>query len=128
MPTRRISGTRDTLSIDSGSEITYLGSTAADQSGGSNIRGFRINPSTTGDVTVTLDNTYGVNKLEIFQESSYTGSSAPTGYKTVANIAKDGKNKGVVGITVTNAALDYIVLVTLEGGSECTYGGSVVLP
>ena len=127
MATRTIEGTLDTQSVDAGSEITYLGSTAAANPGEA-IRGFRINPGSTGDIKVTLDRSSSINTMEIFQEDSYSAGSAPAGYKKFTNIAKDGKGKGAVGFTVTNAAKDYIVLLKLDGYSEVSYSGSVVVP
>jgi hypothetical protein len=119
MATRTIKGTLDTFSVSGGTEITYLGTTSAATSGGINIRGFRVNPGSTGDIIV---------KLEIFQEDSYTAGSAPTGYTKFSNIAKSGKGKGAVAVTVTNAAKDYVVLLELDGYSEVKYTGSVVVP
>ena len=127
MATRTIEATLDSFSVDAGSEITYLGATAAGNPGES-IRGFRINPGSTGDITVTLDKTNSVNTVEIFQEDEYGTGSAPTGYSKYANIAKDGKGKGVVGVTVTNAAKNYVVLLNLDGYSEVSYNGTVVVP
>lgn len=127
MATRTIEGTLDTQSVDAGTEITYLGSTAANNPGEA-IRGFRVNPGGTGDIKVTLDRTSGVNSLEIFQEDAYSTGSAPTGYKKFFNIAQAGKGKGAVGVTVTNASKDYIVLLKLDGYSEVSYSGSVVVP
>jgi len=127
MATRTIQGTLDTLSIDSGSEITYLGATAAGNPGEA-IRGFRVNPGGTGDIKVTLDRTNAIGTMEIFQEDDHSAGSAPTGYKKFANIVKDGKGKGVVGVTVTNAAKNYVVLLTLDGYSSVSYNGSVVVP
>ena len=127
MATRTIEGTLDTQSVDAGSEITYLGSTAASNPGEA-IRGFRVNPGSTGDIKVTLDRSSAINTMEIFQEDAYTAGSAPTGYSKFSNIARDGKGKGVVGVTVTNAAKDYIVLLKLDGYSEVSYSGSVVVP
>ena len=127
MATRTIEATLDSFSVDAGSEITYLGATAAGNPGEA-IRGFRINPGSTGDITVTLDKTNAVNTVEIFQEDEYGTGSAPTGYSKYANIAKDGKGKGVVGVTVTNAAKNYVVLLNLDGYSEVSYNGTVVVP
>jgi len=127
MATRTIEGTLDTQSVDTGSEITYLGSTAANNPGEA-VRGFRINPGGTGDIKVTLDRTSGVNSLEIFQEDAYSTGSAPTGYKKFFNIAQAGKGKGAVGVTVTNASKDYVVLLKLDGYSEVSYSGNVVVP
>lgn len=127
MATRTIDGTLDTQSVDAGTEITYLGSTAANNPGEA-VRGFRINPGGTGDIKVTLDRTSGVNSLEIFQEDAYSTGSAPTGYKKFFNIAQAGKGKGAVGVTVTNASKDYVVLLKLDGYSEVSYSGSVVVP
>jgi len=128
MATRTIKGTLDTFSVSGGSEITYLGSTSAASSGGINIRGFRVNPSSTGDIIVTLNSSVGVNTMEIFQEDAYTAGSAPTGYTKFSNIVKSGKGKGAVAVTVTNAAKDYVVLLDLDGYSEVQYTGSVVVP
>jgi hypothetical protein len=128
MATRIIKGTLDTFQVDSGSEVTYLGNTAAGSTGGLNIRGFRVNPATTGDIVVTLEGTSGINTMEIFQEDDYSAGSAPSGYTRFSNIAKSGKGGGAVGITVTNAAKDYVVLLTLDGYSEVKYSGTVVVP
>jgi len=128
MATRIIKGTLDTFQVDSGSEVTYVGNTSAGSTGGLNIRGFRVNPSTTGDIVVTLDNTSGVNTVEIFQEDDYSAGAAPTGYTKFSNIAKAGKGGGAVGVTVTNATKNYIVLLTLDGYSEVQYVGTVVVP
>ena len=127
MATRTIEGTLDTQSVDAGSEITYLGSTAANNPGES-VRGFRVNPGGTGDIKVTLDRSSSINTMEIFQEDAYTAGSAPNGYSIFANIARDGKGKVVVGVTVTNAAKNYIVLLKLDGYSSVSYSGSVVVP
>lgn len=128
MATRTIKGTLDTFSVSGGSEITYLGSTSAASSGGINIRGFRVNPSSTGDIIVTLNSSVGVNTMEIFQEDAYTAGSAPTGYTKFSNIVKSGKGKGAVAVTVSNATKDYVVLLELDGYSEVQYTGSVVVP
>ena len=128
MATRTIKGTLDTFQVDSGSEVTYLGNTSAGSTGGLNIRAFRVNPGTTGDIIVKLDKTSGVNTMEIFQEDAYTAGAAPTGYTKYSNIVKTGSGKGAVAVTVTNAAKDYVVLLTLDGYSEVSYTGSVVVP
>lgn len=128
MATRTIKGTLDTFQVDSGSDVTYLGNTAAGSTGGLNIRGFRVNPGTTGDIIVKLDKTSGINTMEIFQEDAYTAGNAPTGYTKYSNIVKNGSGKGAVAVTVTNAAKDYVVLLTLDGYSEVSYTGSVVVP
>ena len=128
MATRTIKGTLDTFSVSGGSEITYLGPTAASSTGGINIRGFRVNPGSTGDIIVTIDRSVGVDSIEIFQEDAYLTGTAPTGYLKFNNIVKNGKGKGVVAVTVTNAAKDYVVLLTLDGYSEVSYNGSVVVP
>jgi len=128
MPTRTIKGTLDNFSVDAGSEVTYQGTTSASATPGLNIRGFRVNPASTGSLIVKLDNSSGVNTMEIFQEDVYNGSTAPAGYKTYANIAKDGRSKGAVAVTVTDATKNYIVLLELDGYSEVSYTGSVVVP
>ena len=128
MATRTFSGTLDTFEKDSAaSELTYLGPTST-SNGGEAVRAFRINPAGTGNHIVNIDRSNSVISVEIFQEDSYTAGSAPTGYSKFSNIARDGKGKGVVGVTVTNAAKDYIVLLKLDGYSEVSYSGSVVVP
>jgi uncharacterized protein YuzE len=128
MATRTIKGTLDTFQVDSGADVTYLGNTSAGSTGGLNIRAFRVNPGTTGDIIVKLDKTSGVNTMEIFQEDAYTAGAAPTGYTKYSNIVKNGSGKGAVAVTVTNASKDYVVLLTLDGYSEVSYTGSVVVP
>lgn len=128
MAIRTIKGTLDTFTVDAGSEITYLGNTTAGSTGGLDFRAFRVNPGTTGNIIVKLDHSVGVTTVEIFQEDSYTSGSAPTGYLKFANIAKDGKSKGVVGVTVTDASKNYVVLLNLDGYSEVAYNGSVDVP
>lgn len=127
MATRTIEGTLDTLSVDAGTEITYLGATAAGNSGEA-LRGFRVNPGSTGDIVVTIDRSSGIDNMEIFQEDDFAGGNAPTGYTKYANIVKDGKGKGVVAVTVSNAGKDYVVLLRTDGYSEVSYNGSVVVP
>ena len=128
MATRIIKGTLDTFSVDAGTEVVYLGNTSASSSGGINIRGFRVNPTSTGDIIVTIDRSSGVETIEIFQEDAYLTSDAPTGYLKFNNIFKNGKGKGVVAVTVTDTAKDYVVILTLDGYSEVSYTGSVVVP
>lgn len=128
MATRTIKGTLDTFQVDSGSDVTYLGNTSAGSTGGLNIRAFRVNPGTTGDIIVKLDKTSGVTTMEIYQEDSYTASNAPTGYLKFNNIAKNGSGKGAVAVTVTDASKNYVVLLNLDGYSEVSYTGSVVVP
>ena len=126
MATRTISGTLDTLESD-GAEITYVGSTdACDRS--ENIRGFRVNPGGTGNIIVTLDRSTGIKSMEIFQEDVYAGSSAPSGYTGFSNIEQNGKGKGAVAMTVSNAAKDYLVILKTNGYSEVTFGGTVDVP
>jgi multidrug efflux pump subunit AcrA (membrane-fusion protein) len=128
MATRTIKGTLDTFQVDAGSEITYLGNTSAGSTGGLNIRAFRVNPGSTGDIKVTLTVTSGIDTMEIFQEDSYTAGSAPSGYSKFSNIVQAGKGKGAVGVTVTDASKNYVVLLRLDGYSEVQYTGSVVVP
>jgi hypothetical protein len=128
MATRTITGTLDTFTVNAGSDVTYLGNTAAGSTGGLEIRGFRVNPGSTGDIIVKLDRSVGITTMEIFQEDAYTAGNAPTGYKKFANIVKDGKGKGVVGVTVTDASKNYVVLLNLDGYSEVSYNGSVDVP
>jgi hypothetical protein len=128
MATRTIKGTLDTFQVDAGSEITYLGNTTASNTGGTNIRGFRVDPGTTGDIIVKIASSSGVNAIQIFQEDDYSAGAAPTGYKKFSNIAKNGKNKGAIAVTVTDASKNYVVLMTLDGYSEVSYTGSVDVP
>ena len=126
MATRTISGTLDTLESD-GAEITYVGSTdACDRS--ENIRGFRVNPGSTGDIIIKIDRSTGVKSVEIFQEDDYAGSSAPSGDTGCSNIEQSGKGKGACAMTVTNAAKDYLVILKTDGYSEVTFGGTVDVP
>ena len=100
MATRTIEATLDTFSVDAGSEVTYLGPAAGNK--GDTVRGFRVNPSSTGDIKITLDRSEGVNTMQIFQEDAFSTGSAPNGYQKFFDIAKAGKGKGAVGVTVTN--------------------------
>ena len=127
MATRTIEGTLDTFSVDAGSDVTYLGATSSGNTGEA-IRAFRVNPGGTGNIIVKLDRSSGINTMKVFQEDDYNGSSAPSGYKVFSNIAKDGKEKGAVGVAVTNAAKNYVVVLDLDGYSEVSYSGSVVVP
>ena len=127
MPVRTIQGTLDTFSVNAGSEITYEGPTSAGDKG-LNIRAFKVNPGSTGDIIVKIDRSSGVNTVEIFQEDAYTAGSAPTGWTKFTKIAKDGKGKGGCAVTVTDATKDYIVLLTLDGYSEVSYIAKVVVP
>ena len=127
MATRRITGTLDTFSVNAGSEITYVGgSTTGDRS--DDVRGFEVNPGSTGNIIVNLEKTSGIRTLQIFQKDAFGTGSAPTGYKKFFDIDKAGKGKGVVGVTVTNAAKDYVVLLTSDGYSEVSYNGTVDVP
>ena len=126
MATRTFSGTLDTLEHE-GSEITYKGSTdACDRS--ENIRGFQVNPSSTGDIIVNLDRSIGIKSMEIFQEDVYAGSSAPSGSTGFSNVEQSGKGKGAVAMTVTNAAKNYLVILKTDGYSEVSFGGTVDVP
>tara|TARA_B100000963_G_scaffold51717_1_gene39889 strand:- start:2011 stop:2394 length:384 start_codon:yes stop_codon:yes gene_type:complete len=127
MATRTIEATLDKFSVDAGSEITYLGPTTAGNKGDA-TRGFRVNPSGTGDIKVTLDRSEGVNTIQIFQEDAFSSGDAPSGFQKFFDISKAGKGKGAVGVTVTNAAKNYVVLLQLDGYSEVSYNGSVVVP
>ena len=127
MATRTIEATLDKFSVDAGSDVTYLGPTAAGNKGDA-VRGFRVTPGSTGDIKVTIARSEGVNTIQIFQEDAFATRTAPTGYHKFFDIAKAGKGKGAVGVTVTNAAKNYVVLLELDGYSEVSYNGSVVVP
>ena len=127
MATRRITGTLDTFSVDAGSEITYVGgSTTGDKS--DDVRGFEVNPGGTGNIIVTLEKTSGIRTVQIFQKDAFATGDAPAGYKKFFDIDKAGKGKGAIGVTVTNAAKDYVVLLTYDGYSEVSYNGTVDVP
>ena len=127
MATRRINGTLDTFSVDSGSEITYVGgSTTGDKS--DDVRGFEVNPGGTGNIIVNLEKTSGIRSVQIFQKDAFATGNAPTGYQKFFDIEKAGRGKGAVGVTVTNAAKDYVVLLTYDGYSEVSYNGTVDVP
>jgi len=125
--TRTIKGTLDRLQVSAGTEITYLGPTTAGNVGDL-VRAFRVNPASTGNIIVKFDKTSSLLNVEIFQEDSYSASSAPSGYYKYFDIFKAGKGKGAVGVTVTNVAKDYIVLLTFDDYSDASYTGSVVVP
>lgn len=129
MPTRTFQGTEDTF-IASGAEITYKGDgIPGNASGDLSQRAFHINPSNTGDIIVKVDSSTGINTIQIFQEDNYTAGNAPTGYQKFFDIAKAGKSKGVVGVTVTDATKNYVVILTTpDAYSEISYNGSVVVP
>jgi len=128
MATRTFQGTQDTFTA-SGAEVTYKGDALPGSSGDLSQRAFLVNPASTGDIVVTLDRSVGVNTIEIFQDDDYTAGSAPTGYQKFFNVAKAGRNKGAVAVTVTNAAKNYLVLLTMDDAySEISYNGSVVVP
>ena len=127
MPTRTIKGTLNNLQVNAGSEITYLGPTVAGNVGDL-TRSFRINPGSTGDITVTINKSTALLDIEIFQEDAYNTGNAPSGYQKIFNIDKAGKGKGAVGVTVTNAAKDYVVLLTFDSYADAEYVGTVVVP
>lgn len=128
MPIRTITATLDNFFVNAGSEITYLGNSTAGSTGGLSFRAFRIDPGSTGDITVNMVKTSGINTVEIFQEDAYTAGTAPTGYRKFTNIAKDGKGKGAVGVTVTDATKNYVVILELDAYSEVSYVASVNVP
>ena len=104
---RSILDTLDTFSVDSGSEITYVGgSTTGDKS--DDVRGFEVNPGSTGNIIVTLEKTSGIRTVQIFQKDAFATGTAPTGYQKFFDIDRAGKGKGAIGVTVTNAAKDYV--------------------
>jgi len=127
MAVRTIKGNLDRLEISGGSEITYLGPTTAGNVGDL-TRGFRVNPGTTGDIIVVIDKSDGLIDMEIFQEDSFTAGSAPSGYFKYFNVAKAGKGKGAIGVTVTDDSKDYVVLLNFDTYSNASYTGSVTVP
>jgi len=128
MATRTFQGTQDTFTA-SGAELTYKGDALPGSTGDLSQRAFLVNPASTGDLIVTLDRSVGINTIEIFQDDDYTAGSAPSGYVKFFDIAKAGKGKGAVAVTVTNASKNYLVLMTTDDAySEISYNGSVVVP
>jgi hypothetical protein len=127
MPTRTIKGTLDNLQVSGGSEISFLGPTTAGNVGDL-TRAFKVDPSTTGDIIVRIDKSTALLDIEIFQDDAYNTGNAPTGYQKIFNIAKAGKGKGAIGITVTNAAKFYVVLLTFDSYADAEYTGSVLVP
>lgn len=125
--TRTIKGTLDRLVVSAGTEITYLGPTPSGNVGDL-TRAFRVNPASTGDIIVKIDRSAALVDLKIYQEDSFTAGSAPTGYFKYFNVAKAGKRKGVVAVTVTDASKDYIVVMSFDDYSDASYSGSVVIP
>ena len=125
--TRTIKGTLDKLQVSGGSEITFLGPTTAGNVGDL-TRGFRVNPAATGDIIVKIDKSAALIDIEIFQEDAYNTGNAPTGYQKFFHVAKAGRGKGAIAVTVTNAAKDYVVLLTFDDYAEASYVGSVVVP
>ena len=128
MPTRIVTGTVDKFFVNGGSEITYLGNTSFESSTSFNYRAFRVNPAGTGSLLVKLVKSSGVDSIEIFQEDSYTAGTAPSGYFRFFNVAKAGKEKGAVGVTVTDATKDYVVLLELATDSGTNYVCEVDVP
>lgn len=128
MTLRTVKGTSDNLAVSGGSEITYLGNTSYESSTGFNYRAFRVNPANTGDIVVKIVKSFGLNSVEIFQEDDFVAGNAPTGYQKFTNVAKDGKNKGVVAVTVTDATKNYVVLLELDTYSDFSYVGEVDVP
>ena len=128
MTIRTVKGTVDTFFVNAGSEITYLGNTQYDSSTSLAYRAFRINPTTTGDIIVKIVASSGVKDVQIFQEDDYNAGTAPAGYTKFSDIAKNGKDKGVVAVTVTNAAKDYVVLLDLDISSSVSYVCEVDVP
>jgi hypothetical protein len=125
--TRTIKGTLDRLLVSGGTEITFLGPTAAGNVGDL-TRAFRVNPAATGDIIVKIDASSALTDLEIFREDSFAANSAPTGYFKYFNVAKAGKQKGTVAVTVTDATKNYIVLMSFDDYSDASYSGSVIIP
>lgn len=128
MATRTFQGTQDTFTA-SGAELTYKGDALPGSTGDLSQRAFLVNPASTGDLIVTLDRSVGVNTIEIFQDDDYTAGSAPSGYVKYFDVAKAGRGKGAVAVTVTDASKNYLVLLTTDDAySEISYNGSVVVP
>jgi hypothetical protein len=125
--TRTIKATIDKFFVNAGTEITYLGTTAAGNIGDL-VRGFRVSPSGTGNIIVNIDRSNNLLDISIFQEDSVNGSAAPAGYARYFNVGKAGKEKGAVAAAVTNATKKYIVLLKFDNYSDASYSGNVTIP
>ena len=130
-----LKGTIDKCAItgnSGGSTATYLGFNTGPNgwtgSPGDQLRAIRIAVGATGNIIVKIDKSFGLLDMQIFQEDAYQGSSAPANYQRYYNIAKAGKDKGAVGITVTNAAKTFILLLKFDTYAGATYSGSIAIP
>lgn len=127
MATRVVNGTRSTFVVDSGSDVTYQGAgPGIDLS--ANTRAFRVNPGSTGDITIDLVRSNGVSRLQIFQEDNFGAGSAPSGLAKDFNVSRAGKGKGKIGVTVTDATKDYLVYIYSDGYSSMSYDAIVEVP
>lgn len=106
--------------------LSYKGAQPSDK--GIPVRFFEIDPQNTGNIIVKIDRSESLLNLQIFQKDAINGSLAPAGYRSYFDIAKAGKNKGVVGMAVTNAAKFYVVKLTFDEYSNASFNGSVIVP
>lgn len=128
MATLTFQGTENTFTA-SGAEITYKGDGLPAPDNNLNQRAFLVNPSSTGNLIVTVSKSTGIDSIQIIQEDSYTAGNPPAGYQKFFNIAKAGKGKGAVAVAVTDASKNYLVILkTPDAYSEISYNGSVVVP
>lgn len=124
-----IKGTLDSFTATNNTSpvlLSYKGAQPGDK--GIPVRFFEVDPQSTGNIVVTIDRSEGLLDLQIFQKDAINGSLAPTGYRSYFDVAKAGKNKGAVGMAVTNAAKFYVVKLTFDDYSNASFNGSVVVP
>lgn len=124
-----IKGTLDSFTATNNTSpvlLSYKGAQPGDK--GIPVRFFEVDPQNTGNIVVTIDRSEGLLNLQIFQKDAINGSLAPTGYRAYFDVAKAGKNKGAVGMAVTNAAKFYVVKLTFDDYSNASFNGSVVVP
>jgi hypothetical protein len=124
-----VKGTLDSFTATNNTSpvlLAYKGCQPGDK--GIPVRFFEVDPQSTGNIIFTIDRSSGLLDIQIFQKDAINGSAAPAGYRSYFNVDKAGKGKGVVGMTVTNAAKNYIVKMTFDDYSVASFNGSVVVP
>lgn len=124
MATRSINATLDRFILDAGTEITYLGMSLWKGATSDLIRAYRVTPGLNGYVIFTIEKSFGVLDMEIYQEDAYNSLSPLTGYSKYFSVLKAGKLKGAIGVNVRYNKT-YIVLVRFETYQNAFYSGKV---
>jgi len=124
MATRSINATLDRFILDAGTEITYLGMSLWKGAPSDLIRAYRVTPGLNGYVIFTIEKSFGVLDMEIYQEDAYNSLSPLTGYSKYFSVLKAGKLKGAIGVNVRYDKT-YIVLVRFETYQNAFYSGKV---